>query len=81
MASANSGAQILVEIIQKSAYLCLNMVMEIESKTERSFQMDLEVIRKTLNDRPFRPIVFHLENGEKQVVKHPEIFLGIYFCA
>jgi len=37
--------------------------------------MDLEVIRQTLNDRPFRPIVFHLENGEKQVIKHPEIIV------
>jgi hypothetical protein len=38
--------------------------------------MDLEVIRKTLNERPFRPIVFHLDNGEKQVVKHPEILVS-----
>lgn len=38
--------------------------------------MDLEVIRKTLKDRPFRPIVFHLDNGKKQVVKHPEILVS-----
>lgn len=38
--------------------------------------MDLEVIRKTLKDRPFRPNVFHLDNGKKQVVKHPEIFVS-----
>jgi predicted RNase H-related nuclease YkuK (DUF458 family) len=52
------------------------MVLKNESKTERSFQMDLEIIRKTLNERPFRPIVFHLDNGEKQVVKHPEILVS-----
>jgi predicted RNase H-related nuclease YkuK (DUF458 family) len=49
--------------------------LENEHKTKRSFQMDLEVIRKTLKDRPFRPIVFHLDNGEKQVVKHPEVIV------
>lgn len=38
--------------------------------------MDLEVIRRTLNERTFRPIVFHLDNGEKQVVKHPEILVS-----
>lgn len=38
--------------------------------------MDLEVIRKTLNERPFRPIVFHLDNSEKQVAKHPEILVS-----
>jgi hypothetical protein len=38
--------------------------------------MDLEVIRQTLNERPFRPIVFHLDNGEKQLVKHPEILVS-----
>ena len=38
--------------------------------------MDPEVIRKTLNERPFRPIVFHLDNSEKQVVKHPEILVS-----
>jgi hypothetical protein len=37
--------------------------------------MDLEVIRRVLSDRPFKPIVFHLENGEKQLIKHPEIIV------
>lgn len=35
--------------------------------------MDLEVIRQTLNKRPFEPLVFHLENGDKHVIRHPEI--------
>jgi len=35
--------------------------------------MDIEIIRKKLNERPFKPIVFHLENGEKQVIRHPEV--------
>jgi hypothetical protein len=37
--------------------------------------MDINVIRKVLSDRPFKPIVFHLENGEKQLIKHPEIIV------
>jgi hypothetical protein len=37
--------------------------------------MDLEVIRQTLNKRPFRPIVFHLDNGEKQIIRHPEVIV------
>jgi hypothetical protein len=37
--------------------------------------MDIEVIRKKLNERPFKAIVFHLDNGEKQVIRHPEIIV------
>ncbi len=37
--------------------------------------MDVEVIRKKLNERPFKAIVFHLENGEKQIIRHPEIIV------
>jgi len=44
--------------------------------------MDIEVIRKTLNERPFKAIVFHLENGEKHVIRHPEIIVTeIYVLA
>jgi len=44
--------------------------------------MDLDVIRKTLNERPFKAIVFHLENGEKHVIRHPEIIVTeIYVLA
>jgi hypothetical protein len=37
--------------------------------------MDLEVIRKTLNERPFRPIVFHLDNGQKQLITDPQFLV------
>ncbi len=37
--------------------------------------MNLEVIRKYVSARPFKPLVFHLENGEKQIVKYPEIIV------
>jgi len=37
--------------------------------------MNLEVIRKYVSARPFKPLVFHLENGEQQLVKHPEILV------
>ncbi|MGH7454122.1 MAG: hypothetical protein ACRENG_22405 [bacterium] len=38
--------------------------------------MNVEEIRKVVRRRPFKPFVFHLENGEKNVVKHPEIAIG-----
>jgi hypothetical protein len=41
--------------------------------------MDVERIREVVRRRPFKPIVFHLENGEKHFVKHPEIVVGIEF--
>ena len=37
--------------------------------------MNLEVIRKYASARPFKPLVFHLEHGDKQIVKHPEIII------
>lgn len=37
--------------------------------------MKLELIRKYVSARPFKPLVFHLENGDKQIVKHPEIII------
>jgi hypothetical protein len=37
--------------------------------------MNIDTIRKVLRERPFRPVVFHFENGEKQLIKHPEIIV------
>ncbi len=37
--------------------------------------MNLNVIRKYVSDRPFKPLVFHLGNGEKQLLRHPEIIV------
>lgn len=37
--------------------------------------MNLEAIRKYVNARPFKPLVFHLENGDQQIVKQPEIII------
>lgn len=37
--------------------------------------MQLDVIRRFVNVRPFKPLVFHIDNGEKQVIKHPEIIV------
>lgn len=37
--------------------------------------MNLEMIRKYVNARPFKPLVFHLENGGQQIVKPPEIII------
>lgn len=34
--------------------------------------MDIEIIRKKLNERPFKPIVFRLDNGEKQLITDPQ---------
>jgi hypothetical protein len=28
-----------------------------------------------VNARPFKPIVFHLDNGKKQVIKHPQFIV------
>lgn len=37
--------------------------------------MNVETIRKQVNTRPFKPLVFHLENGDRQIVKPPEIIV------
>ncbi len=37
--------------------------------------MNLNVIRRFVNSQPFKPLVFHLDNGEKQLIKHPEIIV------
>ena len=37
--------------------------------------MDVEVIRRFVDARPFRPLVFNLDNGEKHHIRHPEIIL------
>ncbi len=38
--------------------------------------MNVEEIRKVARRRPFKPFMFHLDNGEKYAVKHPEIVVG-----
>lgn len=37
--------------------------------------MNLKLIRKYVSARPFKPLVFHLENSDKQIVKHSEIII------
>lgn len=37
--------------------------------------MRISQIRQWVNARPFKPIVFHLDNGEKQVINHPEFLV------
>ncbi len=34
--------------------------------------MNVNEIRRLVQQRPFKPIIFHLDNGEKQLVNHPE---------
>lgn len=41
--------------------------------------MDLEVIRKILNERPNKAVIFHLANGEKQVIRHPEFLVTQFY--
>jgi len=43
--------------------------------------MNVEKIREVVRRRPFKSFVFHLDNGEKHLVKHPEISIGIEFIA
>jgi len=37
--------------------------------------MDYQEIRRLVSHRPFEPLVFHLDNGQTQVVNHPEIIV------
>lgn len=37
--------------------------------------MNVNEIRRAVNARPFRPLMFHLDNGEKRLVNHPEIIV------
>lgn len=37
--------------------------------------MSFDAIRRFVSARPFKPLVFHLDNGEKQIVNHPEIIV------
>jgi len=41
--------------------------------------MNREVIRKTLNERPNKAVIFHLANGEKQVIRHPEFLVTKFY--
>jgi len=43
--------------------------------------MNVEKIRQVARQRPFRPFVFHLDNGEKHFVKHPEIVVSLEFIS
>jgi len=43
--------------------------------------MNVEKIREVVRRRPFRPFVFHLDNGEKHFVKHPEIVVSVEFIS
>lgn len=37
--------------------------------------MSFDAIRRFVNARPFKPLVFHLDKGEKQIVNHPKIIV------
>ena len=37
--------------------------------------MNANEIRRIVNTRPFQPLLFHLDNGKKQLVNHPEILI------
>ncbi|NUO81996.1 hypothetical protein HUU05_18130 [candidate division KSB1 bacterium] len=37
--------------------------------------MEVNEIRKLASRRPFRPIIFHLDNGSGQLISHPEIII------
>ena len=37
--------------------------------------MEVKEIRQLVSKRPFRPIIFHLENGGSQLISHPEIII------
>lgn len=37
--------------------------------------MHVNEIRRLVQQRPFKPLLFQLDNGEKQLVNHPEIIV------
>jgi len=37
--------------------------------------MEIEEIRKHVLRRPFRPFIFHLDNGTTHLITHPEIII------
>lgn len=37
--------------------------------------MEVKEIRQLVSTRPFRPMIFHLENGGSQLISHPEIII------
>jgi hypothetical protein len=43
--------------------------------------MNVEKIREVAGRRPFKPFVFHLDDGEKHFVKHPEIVVSVEFIS
>jgi hypothetical protein len=38
--------------------------------------MSVEEIRQVVRQRPFKPFVFHLDNGQKYSIKHPGIIVS-----
>lgn len=41
----------------------------------RKDRRNVNEIRRLVRQRPCKPLVFHLDNGEKQIVNHPEIIV------
>ena len=37
--------------------------------------MKISQIRELVNARPFKPIVFHLDNGKRQLIKNPQFIV------
>jgi hypothetical protein len=37
--------------------------------------MKISQIRELVNARPFKPIIFHLDNGKKQLIKNPQFIV------
>ncbi len=37
--------------------------------------MNVNEIRRLAQQRPFKPLLFQLDNGTKQLIKHPEIII------
>ncbi len=38
--------------------------------------MNVEEIRQAVRQQPFKPFVFHLDNGQKHIIRHPEIIVS-----
>lgn len=38
--------------------------------------MNVQEIRQVVRQRPFKQFSFHLDNGQKYLIRHPEIIVG-----
>lgn len=38
--------------------------------------MNVEEIRQVVRQRPFKPFLFHLDNGQKHAIRHPEVIVS-----